>query len=101
MAKELRWTRAASQDLDRQIAIISEHSPENAERWANEVLDAASRLRDFPELGRKVPELARFRELIIGMSCRLVYCVRGNTVFISRLLHSRQDFRSGWSMRKP
>lgn len=99
MAKELNWTQAARKDFHRCLDIIARDSPEAAEKWALLVLESAERLLQFPEMGREVPELPSFLELIIGKNYRLIYRIRKDKIYLSRLLHARQDFRTAWRGR--
>src|SRR5438067_13397540 len=55
-------------------AYIAADNPIAAEKWASGLVDAAKRLKRFPNLGRVVPEIGRedYRELVYG-NYRIVY----------------------------
>ena len=55
------------------------------------IIQRAEALADFPEMGRRLPEilLAPFRELIIG-NCRLVYSVHTETVEVLTVFDSHR-----------
>lgn len=71
---EIFWTPRASDDLAGIRAYISQDSPHYAELVTQRITAAMSRLEQFPESGRIVPELGRpeIRE-IIWRSYRIVY----------------------------
>jgi plasmid stabilization system protein ParE len=56
------------------------------------IYDSVSDLKDFPELGREVPELEQkmFRERIVD-GYRIIYLFQENSVEILTIVHSRQD----------
>ena len=58
MARRIRWTEAAWEDLDLAADYISRDSPRYAAAFVRRVLDAVRSLRSFPERGRIVPSLA-------------------------------------------
>lgn len=70
----LYWAPQAGADLDAIFAYIAQDSEHYAWLTVREILAATGRLREFPEMGRVVPELNRrdVRELI-WRSYRIVY----------------------------
>ena len=85
---QVRWTPQAADDLDAIAEFITEDSPHFAGLFVMDVLQAAERLADFPELGRIVPEIGEraIRELILG-DYRIIYRLRAEAVEILTLHH--------------
>ncbi len=77
------WTAPALEDLDEIGDYIALDNPSAAEKLIQRIFIAAERLQQFPNLGRKVPELPSlpYRELIIS-PCRVIYRVEREKVFI-------------------
>jgi len=90
---QVRWTEQAAKDLDCIARYIAEDSPHHASLFVIDLLEAVERLRDFPELGRMVPEVSdpRIREIILG-NYRAVYRLKGNDVEILTVHHGARLF---------
>ena len=86
----VRTVRAAEQDVIGARDFIARHSPESAARWVEDVCRAIESLDQFPLRGSVIPESEdlgqEFRHLILGQY-RLIYSVRGFTVWILRVIH--------------
>lgn len=90
----LLWTDLAQGDLAAIHAFISRDSPDYAAVVVAKLIAAAERLRDFPESGRAVPELANLsvRE-VIHPPHRIVYrLVSEQAVHILTVHHSARRF---------
>ncbi|MBN2561670.1 MAG: type II toxin-antitoxin system RelE/ParE family toxin [Phycisphaerae bacterium] len=85
---QIRWTAQAADDLEAITEFISADSPYYAQLFAIDVLAAIERLTDFPQSGRKVPEIndPAIRELILG-DYRIVYRLRSALVEILTVFH--------------
>ncbi|MBI1371062.1 MAG: type II toxin-antitoxin system RelE/ParE family toxin [Planctomycetes bacterium] len=83
----------AVDDLQSIYDYIALDSQTYADAVVLELLEAAERLRVFPNAGRIVPELAddQTRELIIG-SCRLIYETAVQAVIVHAVIHGARDF---------
>jgi plasmid stabilization system protein ParE len=94
--REVIWAERARRALDDALAYIAEHSPQNARRLAERVLERADSLNTFSERGRIVPEVGdpRLRELLID-PFRLMYEVHEREVHIVGFVHQRRLFVSG------
>ncbi len=70
---------------------IAADRPEAARRWADGLFDAAKALVDFPQRGRRVPELNRpeYREVLYGRY-RGIYRVADQRVNIVTVRHGRR-----------
>ncbi len=77
------WSPHALHDLESIRAWIADDSPFYAGLVVQRLVAAVERLRDFPDSGRVVPELARaeIREIIVR-PYRIVYRVRRQVVEI-------------------
>jgi len=85
----LQLTRAATRDLTRLRDFIARHDPSAAARVAKRLGRTLRLLRDQPELGRAVEDLASVRDLVAG-DYVVRYSVREDTVVILRLWHGRE-----------
>lgn len=73
---QIIWADPALEDLNEIAEFIALDKPSAAKRLVREVFSKVKRLEDFPNSGRKPPELnkTRYRELIIP-PCRVFYRV--------------------------
>lgn len=93
-------TRPARDDLREIRGFIARDSAQYARTVTAGLVLAVDRLRDYPLLGRIVPELARpnLRELIEG-TYRFVYRLTTDEVQILAVVHGARDLPSsvrGW-----
>ena len=87
----VRFTPAADAELLAVIAHIGADSPSAAVAFRDKALHTLSRLRDFPDSGRTLPEYPAlpFREVFVA-PYRLFYRVKGNIVWIVAVWHGAQ-----------
>jgi len=92
---EVVWAEPAVNDLKAIVEHIAKDSKAYAERFALKVVQAARRLKSFPQSGRVVPEFGdrNVRELIYG-SYRLIYVVRSSTCYVVALVHGSRQLLS-------
>ena len=85
------WTEQAVGKLEKYIDYIAYDKPEVALKWAKKIQDSVEKLKDFPMLGREIPEIQRseMRELIIG-EYRVIYRLETNLISIITIYHSKQ-----------
>ena len=89
---QLRWTREAAADLERIADYLFQHVPERAPELVRTVYDAPALLLKFPHRGRPGKK-AGTRELVISaLPYLVVYTVRGDVVFVVRILHGAQQW---------
>ena len=95
--KEFRviWTEQAKTDLEEILLYIARESAEIAARKYEELKIAASRLKDFPQTGRIIPELEEqnittYRELVVS-PWRIMYKIEREEVYILALLDGRRN----------
>jgi toxin ParE1/3/4 len=72
----ITWSPRAKRKVSEYGEYIAQDNPEAASDWIEGILDEVERLKDFPEQGRKVPEVKRadVREIFsraIGLSITL------------------------------
>jgi len=91
--KHLIWSPRALADLEAIREYIAYDSDLYAGLMVSRLVAAPSRLIQFPELGRVVPEFGKpdIRELIIR-PYRLVYRLRGELVEIATVFHAARMF---------
>ena len=91
MAKVV-WTGPALRDLEVIVRYIAMDSPRYAERFSKRLVQAPRVLREYPSVGRIVPEyqLANLRELILG-AYRIIYEIRQETCYIEAVIHASRD----------
>jgi toxin ParE1/3/4 len=100
VARTVRWTETATQDLEEVAEFIGRDSRFYAAALVQEAQVAARSLRTFAERGRVVPEIDApdIRELFIG-SYRLIYQVTADRVFILAFVHGTRDLTALWERR--
>jgi addiction module RelE/StbE family toxin len=100
LARRLRWTRTAVDDLEEIAAFIAEDAPGAAARLVRRIRDAVRSLSDLAERGRRVAELPAIdvRELIVG-SYRLVYRIEPEAVVVLTIVHGARDLAALWERR--
>ena len=89
----IRWTSAASADLEQIGFYLKDHNPQVARRTVLRLYEAALSLKRFPNRGRAGSQ-AGTRELVIpSLPYVIVYQVAGETVHIARVVHGAQDWQ--------
>jgi plasmid stabilization system protein ParE len=97
--RSVRITRRALAEIDQALRWLRKKSPAAASRWYRRLLEAIHSLKDGPERCSLAPENdwyegGELRQLLHGKRqgvYRILFEVRGNTVFILRIRHSAQD----------
>jgi len=71
---KIRWSDTAKSDLKGILDYLSHDSPQYAEYLFERIFESIDNLKNFPEIGRRVPELKDpdMRELIL-QNYRIVY----------------------------
>jgi toxin ParE1/3/4 len=84
---KLKWTPAASRDLEEIEAYIGQGNPLAALQTVLQLIDQVRNLKDHPGLGRP-GRVQRARELMISDTPYIVhYKVQGDEIVILRALH--------------
>jgi len=89
---QLRWAEEAADDLERIAEYLLNHTPDRALELVRAVYDAPSALLTFPNRGR-LGKKAGTRELVLShLPYIVVYAVRGDVIFVVRILHGAQNW---------
>ena len=92
MARQVRWTETAAEDIRITAEFIERDSIAYASIWVRKVLESADTLREMADRGRKVPEWpdAGVREIFV-MGHRIIYLVSRDAVHILAVVHGSRD----------
>jgi plasmid stabilization system protein ParE len=101
-------TRTAAREVEQRYDNLSARSKLAAERWRGGLLKAVESLSQNPERCPQAPEAEWYgdslRELYYGRrrnTYRILFEVRGSTVYILRVRHGRQDHLQPAELRPP
>ena len=91
---QIKWTEPALNDLDEIAEYIALDKPSAAQKLVKEIFKSTKLLKNFPESGRRPPELqdTNYREIIVG-PCRVFYRVEKNKVYILYVMRSERELR--------
>ena len=97
MARKVKWTAAAWNDLEEAADYIAQDSAHYAAAFVRESRDAARSLAYLAERGRVVPEFCdmSIRELFVRRY-RLIYQVRVQIVYIIGFVHGARNLHAFW-----
>ena len=89
----IRWAEQAVRDLEEIHDYIARNSPHYAALVAARLVDAVEAVREHPEIGREVPELAdpAVREVIHG-AYRIIYELRGDVAEVLTVFRGSRSF---------
>ena len=89
---KLEWTSKAQSDLVRLHEFLFPVNPRAAAKTVRSLVDAPSRLPKHPRIGERLEQYAprEVRRLLIG-HYEMRYEVRGQTITVLRLWHTRED----------
>jgi len=84
----IRWTLQALDDLDAICKFIARDAPRYSQIFAQRVFSTIDHLKDYPLLGRILPEIGneKIREILLG-NYRIIYRNRKNLVEILTIHH--------------
>ena len=93
MARVLVWSPEAIEDIEAVAAYIERDSPWYARAVASKIVQTTESIPEYPELGRKVPEIddSAIRERF-AHRYRVIYHLDEARVLIVAVIHGRQDF---------
>ncbi|MBY8980605.1 MAG: type II toxin-antitoxin system RelE/ParE family toxin [Candidatus Lokiarchaeota archaeon] len=74
---KIKWTNHALEELDDIANYISKDSPKYAQILVKQIYEMVSHLKQYPKLGRKVPEYGdpKLRE-ILYKTYRIIYLIK-------------------------
>lgn len=90
----LLWTDRAKAHLRDVLDYIAFDNRGAAKALAQRIIEGTRRLKDFPQMGRVLPEFETlpFRELILP-PCRVIYLVRGTRILVVAVIRSERQLR--------
>lgn len=91
MALAIEWSEEALEDIESIAAYIEKDSPAYARSVVSKFFEKADLIKEFTELGRKVPETndINIREIFV-YSYRLIYKVYENRVLFVAIVHGKR-----------
>ncbi len=91
MDLEVKWSPEAIEDLESIAEYIARDSDYYARAVVTELLSVSRSIREFPLIGRVVPEIANdhIRERFV-YSYRLVYRIEPRRILIVAVIHGKQ-----------
>lgn len=91
MDLEVKWSPEATEDLESVAEYIARDSEFYARAVVTEILSVSRNIREFPLIGRVVPEIGdeRIRERFI-YSYRLVYRIEPERILIVAVIHGKR-----------
>ena len=95
MAYRIVWSPEAIEDIESIAEYIQRDSLFYAKAVVNKIFQSIEKLKEFPKIGRIVPELEKedIRELII-YSYRLVYQIKESQILIAAVIHGKRQFEN-------
>ena len=91
----IEWTGTALEDLEAIRDYIGKDSRYYARRYITRLFEAAGKRKDFPDMGRHVPEAGTrtdVRELIFE-NYRIIYLVEPQQLQILAVIHGSRDLQ--------
>jgi toxin ParE1/3/4 len=91
---QIIWTEPALLNLNEIAEYIALDKPSAASHLVQKIFSKTERLEEFPESGRKPPELkkSRYREILVG-PCRIFYRIEKDKVYILYVMRSERKLR--------
>ena len=91
---QIIWTEPALLDLNEIAEYIALDKPNAASQLVQKIFSKTERLEEFPESGRKPPELkkTRYKEIIVD-PCRIFYRTEQEKVYILYVMRSERKLR--------
>ncbi len=91
---QIIWTEPALFDVNEIAEYIALDKVGAARRWVNHVFKSVGQLEQFPEVGRKPPELddSTYREIIVN-PCRIFYRLDQDKAYILHVMRGERQLR--------
>lgn len=88
---KLKFTATALQDLHRLKEFITKNNPIAAIKYIDRLLKLIHQLLNQPELGKELEDEPLARQLVAG-DYIVRYAIRGETIYILKIWHGREDW---------
>lgn len=101
MARQVRWSEPAREDLFQAAGYIARDSAHYAEALLEAASAAGRSLAVFSDRGRRIVQIAdaQVREIFV-QSYRLIYEVQGDTVDVLAFVHAARDLAAWWERER-
>ena len=88
----IEWTDQAEDRVYDIASYIALDSVIEAIKWVDKIFDYVKRLENFPESGRRVPELANRQDLreLVFKNYRIIYRIKKTTVYVLTVRNYKQ-----------
>lgn len=98
---KIEFTVPALKDLEDIKNYIKRDSPYYADVYIEKIFNSVSKLGDFPNMGRKVPEYNKenIREIIFG-NYRIIYEIAKSKINILAVVHGARILKKAMKKRK-
>ena len=89
---QVEWTNQAENRVYDIASYIALDSLFEAEKWVNKVFDFVKKLEEFPECGRRVPELKNRKDLreLVFKNYRIIYRLEKTIIYILTVRNYKQ-----------
>ena len=97
MGRAIIWSDEAANDFDEILTYLDRDSHRYAISLREEIYESVEYLTEFPEIGRRVPEVddSRLREIFVGQY-RILYYYEGSDISILSIVHMSRDLVKYW-----
>jgi plasmid stabilization system protein ParE len=102
MARRIHWLNQALRELYHRCQFLEKTSLPKSLQLEEDVFQAVEILKDFPMIGRLVPDVTPEHRclLVAERSHWVVYRVGAKSVSIVAVISTSQDFQKAWESRK-
>jgi plasmid stabilization system protein ParE len=102
MARRVKWTETARNDLGHEADYIARDSKHYAAALVQQAKELARSLANWPERGAVVEDLndPNLREILVGNSYRMIYHVGPTRIHIVGFIHGARDLPALWKREK-
>ena len=90
---QIKWTELALDDLEAIQAYISKDSIFYAKQFIERIFETVSKLKDFPEIGRRVPEAEERKDVreLVFQGYRIIYLIQTRNISIITVIHGSRN----------
>jgi addiction module RelE/StbE family toxin len=91
---EIKWTEPALERLREIADYIARDNADAANRLVGRIFEAVELLKQFPEFGRRVPEMtgSGYREVIVS-PCRIIYRIENEIIAVIFVMRGEQQLK--------